>query len=69
MTGHRSLLTRVRAEFREMPGMRLTIRQAQRLWHLPEAECRRILEALVAERALVRRPDGAYTAVDGATAV
>ncbi len=29
----------IRAEFDEMPGMRLTRAQFQRLWHITESEC------------------------------
>ena len=38
---------RVCAEFLEMPGMRLSLPQAARLFALPPARCGRILEALV----------------------
>ena len=29
-----TVLQRIRAEFREMPGLKLTAAQATRLWHL-----------------------------------
>ena len=38
----------VRAEFLEMPGLRLTASQAQRLWDLDAANCRAVLSQLVA---------------------
>ena len=38
---------RVLAEFDEMPGMRLTRRQAARLFGLPEDFCQVVLDALV----------------------
>jgi hypothetical protein len=41
------LVDRVRSEFEEMPGLRLTIPQASRLWGLDPAACQRIVEALV----------------------
>jgi hypothetical protein len=49
------LIGRARAEFREMPGMQLTSRQAARLWGLDlvTAEC--VLRALVAARFLTER--------------
>jgi hypothetical protein len=54
------LLHRVCAEFLEMPGLRLTLKQAQRLWGLDEETCTRSLEALVEARFLVRVNRGAY---------
>jgi hypothetical protein len=47
------ILQRVRAEFLEMPGLRLTRAQARRLWALDEALCDAILAALVDARFLV----------------
>ena len=38
---------RVAAEFREMPGLRLTLSQAARLFCLDAGQCGRVLEALV----------------------
>jgi hypothetical protein len=38
---------RVLAEFEEMPGMALTVRQASRLFGLEEAVCRTVLDALI----------------------
>jgi Fic family protein len=52
------ILRRIRAEFLEMPGMRLTFSQAQRLWGLDEQTCAQALELLTADRFLSRRPDG-----------
>jgi hypothetical protein len=46
------LQARIRAEYREMPGMRLTLVQAARLFNLAPAHCRRVLEALVADGTL-----------------
>ena len=40
-------INRVRAEFVEMPGLRLTIRQASRLCGLDQAVCDRAVETLV----------------------
>lgn len=48
------VLVRVRAEFNEMPGMRLTLQQAARLWDMPESRCERLLEQLVSAGFLVR---------------
>ena len=55
-----SLLTRIRAEYREMPGFCLTLPQACRLWQVDRAECERILATLVAEQFLRRTPTGAF---------
>ena len=57
------LLTRIRGEFGEMPGLRLTLPQACRLWHLDASHCREVLERLIAEGFIHETADGAYTAV------
>ncbi len=62
MTTPDLLLTRIRGEYREMPGLRLTFEQACRLWQVDAATCRSVLEQLVAERFLHRTHDGAYCA-------
>jgi hypothetical protein len=54
------LLGRVRAEFEEMPGLRLTLAQAVRLFDLREDVCTRVLDRLVDQRALARGLDGQY---------
>ena len=51
---------RVRGEFREMPGLSLTLAQAQRLWSLDPATCIDVLTELVETGFLSRRPDGAF---------
>ena len=38
---------RVREEFREMPGLRLTPAQATRLWGLEQDLCRQVIDALI----------------------
>ena len=38
---------RIRAEYREMPGMRLTIAQAARLFGLERSSCEQVLKTLV----------------------
>jgi hypothetical protein len=43
---------RIRAEYREMPGMRLTLAQAARLFALEPACCAQALDRLVADGAL-----------------
>ena len=44
-----SLLTVIQGEYREMPGMRLTRPQFQRLWRLSEIECNQAVSTLVTE--------------------
>ena len=57
----RALITeRVRGEFREMPGLTLTLAQAGRLWSLDPATCTEVLTSLVSSGFLSRRPDGAF---------
>jgi hypothetical protein len=47
-----ALLRRVRGEYREMPGMRLTFEQAMRLWNIDRQACATVLNSLVASRFL-----------------
>ena len=54
------LLHRVRAEFRDMPGLRLTSGQAQRLFGVRVDVCERVLATLCAEGTLRRAPDERY---------
>jgi hypothetical protein len=42
-----ALLHRVRGEFAEMPGLRLTVGQAARLWGLERATCEAVIDALI----------------------
>jgi hypothetical protein len=64
-----ALLQRVYGEFLEMPGLRLTCQQAQRLWGLDEAACLKLLECLVDAKFLCRPGHGMYTRVtDGLAA-
>lgn len=54
------MLQRIRGEFLEMPGMRLTAAQAQRLWGIEHSECTTLLGALVDSKFLARTRDGAF---------
>ena len=54
------LLDIVKAEYLEMPGLRLTGRQAQRLWALDGATCDRLLNMLESTHFLRRSPRGEY---------
>lgn len=54
------VLRRVRGEFLEMPGLRLTEAQARRMWGLDAASCDALLGALVDAQFLFRTRDGAF---------
>jgi len=59
------LLGRVFGEFVEMPGLRLTLPQAKRLWDLDEQTCVRVLDRLVEFGLLCRTVCGYGRASDG----
>ena len=48
------LYARIEAEYREMPGLTLTLPQAAGLFSLETAHCERVLDALVHAGLLVR---------------
>ena len=54
------ILDRLRAEFREMPDMRLTLEQVQRLCGIEPPLCERALQILVEAKFLRLGSDGAY---------
>jgi hypothetical protein len=61
------LLERIRAEYLEMPGLRLTLAQVQRLCGVERTICQDLLNTLVDTKFLCVKPDGAYARVtDGA---
>jgi hypothetical protein len=51
---------RIRAEYLEMPGMRLTPAQVQRLSGVDISVCRLVLDDLVRAKFLYTGPDGSY---------
>ena len=55
-----SLLNRIRSEFIEMPGLRLRLDQAQRLWNLDRSSCETVLSCLVDANFLRRDGENAY---------
>ena len=57
---HNALVTRIRGEYLEMPGLRLTLEQAQRLCGVERTLCKQVLDALVETKFLCVRSDGAY---------
>ena len=54
------VMRRIHGEYREMPGLRLTAAQAQRLWNLDRDQCTAVLDALIEARLLHRTDDGAF---------
>jgi len=42
-----AVVARVRGEFLEMPGLRLTLPQAARLWGLDQTACRLVVDILI----------------------
>jgi len=52
------LVDRVRSEFIEMPGLRLTPAQAARLWGMDDAACHHVIAALVRAAFLRWTPGG-----------
>jgi hypothetical protein len=57
---HATFLRRIRAEYLEMPGLRLTQEQVQRLCGVDRAVCKAVLDSLVEAKFLCVRADGTY---------
>jgi len=51
---------RAKAEFLEMPGLKLTAAQAARLWSVDSALCGRVLSALVESRFLAETANASF---------
>ena len=62
-TAERDLYIRVQGEFRSMPGLTLTVRQATRLFSIEQRRCERVLGALVRDGVLAT--DGSVFACTG----
>jgi hypothetical protein len=58
-------IQRLRAEFLEMPGLRLTPRQVERLCGVEQTLCQLMLDLLVHERFLCLKADGHYARPTG----
>jgi hypothetical protein len=54
------LVRRIEGEYHEMPGLKLTEAQAQRLWDLDSDTCHIVLVTLVQRRFLRRTATGMY---------
>lgn len=63
-TSRQRLLGRVRGEFLEMRGLKLTSAQARRLFNLREDICTRVLDTLVSDGVLRQRADGTFGLMD-----
>ena len=61
------VLLRVRGEYVEMPGLRLTLAQAQRLWGLDAVACAWALRELVNAKFLRRTVDDMFVRFDSYT--
>ncbi len=57
---HDDIVRRARAEYLEMPGLRLTRAQAQRLWGLDSRTCEQLLVKLTETRFLAQTRDGSF---------
>ena len=53
-----ALVDRVRSEFIEMPGLRLTPAQAARLWGMDQSSCHTVISTLVSTAFLRWTPTG-----------
>jgi len=60
MTPPEDLLRRIRGEYSEMAGLRLTLGQASRLWGLSLSASTALLDELTDVGFLARAKDGAY---------
>lgn len=60
-----ALADRIRSEFMEMPGLRLTMAQAVRLWGLDMPVCRDVIDVLVRSEFLRWTPAGTLARIDG----
>ena len=54
------LAQRIREEFEEAPGLRVTVSEAARFWGLDEQTCEQVLTYLLATRFLTQRRDQRY---------
>jgi len=55
------LLMRIEGEFLDVPGLRLTVSQAQRHFGVDEITCQAILDALVDAEVLFKTADRVYS--------
>lgn len=55
-----SVLRRLRTDFLELPGLRMTPQDGARLWNLDVDTCVRLLDGLVEDKFLIRTREGRY---------
>ena len=60
MSSVQDVIARLRAEYLEMPGLRLTPEQVQRLCGIDPAVCQLVLDSLLASSFLCVKADGHY---------
>jgi hypothetical protein len=60
MSGYQDVVDRIRAEYLEMPGMKLRVEQVQRLCGVDRTVCELVLDALVGTKFLCIKRDGTY---------
>jgi hypothetical protein len=54
------MLRRIQCDYLEMPDLRLSRAQAQRVWQLDEGTCTQLLDSLAENGLLQRGHDGTY---------
>jgi hypothetical protein len=59
-----AVVERVRGEFMEMPGLRLTPPQAARLWGLDLRSCEAVIDTLIRSEFLKRTSSGAVARLE-----
>jgi hypothetical protein len=59
VTSEREIAERILADYREMPGLSLTLQQAARLWQIDVPGCARALDHL-AQSGVLRKVGGRY---------
>jgi len=60
----RALISRVRNEFLEMPGLQLTVPQAARFWGLEHSTCQSVIDFLVEDAFLRWTSRGRVTRIE-----
>ena len=62
----RKLVQRIREEFEDAPGLRMTVNEAARFWGLDFTTSERVLAELFRRGVLTRGPDDRYSYIVGA---
>jgi hypothetical protein len=61
------LTRRIQAEYAEMPGLSVTLAQAQRLLAIDQPTCAAVFKALISRGVLRRTPQGRYVRCEPVT--